>query len=171
MPRAAALCVAALLVLGCKETPPPPSTPPEVPFKAVETRDWTLQIPQDWHARSPGLYVGPDRANVLVNVRDNAQSLEALSALNLMDLRQTHADYTVLEHRKGTIGGLPAEEVMGRFTGGSGKAITQLTVVVDEGRRKAILTLSVVSRDHPNHAADFGRIVASFRFVSAASGD
>lgn len=140
-----------------------------LPFVDVQGEGWTASVPADWEEREPGIYVGPDLANVVINVRDVPLPLELLGDGVLEDMKKAHRGYQVLGQHEAGLNGLRALELHGRYDRGQ-KSITHHTVVVEGGLKKYILTLSVVTPDYPANQAIFARVIKSFKgtFVAPA---
>ncbi len=157
------------MAVGCGQCgvePAPETTPaplkPALAFKRVQGEGWSVEVPQDWVKREKGLYIGPDRANVVVSVRDVSLPIVLLPESTREDLRKRHADYEVLSEEKRKVNGLYMFEIQGRYTHG-GVPVVQHTAVYEGGTRKYILTLSVVVPDYPYNRPVFARILSTFR--------
>ena len=146
---------------GCGEKPAPPSKVETT--RTVETEHWRMKIPAHWQERKPGVYAGPDRANVAVVVREVPLPVKLLTESVKADLQRAHPDLVLDVERGLTLGDLSAYELRGRFTSRGGKAVVLHQVVVEGGARKYILTFSVLASLYPENRVDFDRITASFR--------
>ncbi len=155
--------IAALLPACGSPPPPPPQGQEAVPLHPVDGPGWRVEIPADWTEREPGLFIGPDRAHLLVTSKDNPASLTDLRLLNLLDLARAHPDFEVIAERLGRVADLPAHEITGRYTSPAGQPVVQITVLVDAGATKHVLTLASRADDFSNHDRIFQRVVGSFR--------
>ena len=147
------------------------SSEPEIPqLRRVEAAGWSLLVPEGWPQVSPGLFVGKDNVHVLVSLRENPDPLESLAELNVADLLESHADYEVLERRMGRHDGGASQTVVGRFTTLAGTQVTQMTVVVDGGKRKAVMTFAARRSQYAAAQETFLKIAASFTFIEGPDG-
>ena len=144
---------------GCNPDPPPvvPTT------QTVSGPGWTAEIPVDWQEREPGLYVGANRANLLVTVKEVPLPVALLTDSIKKDLVRQHQDIVFDVERGLNINGLSLFELRSRYTSPGGKRVVQHQLIGEGGKSKYILTLSVVEDFYPDHRADFDKITASFR--------
>jgi hypothetical protein len=161
----AALLCGALCGCGrCEEAPAPAEEEAAVsePYQEIAGAGWSASVPARWERREEGVYVGPDRANVVVSVRDVEIPLELLLEDARADLAKANAGYVLLGQHEAGLNGLRALELHGQYER-NGHAVTHHTVAVEGGRKKYVMTLSVVSALYPANQARFARIIQSFR--------
>lgn len=161
------VCVMSIPLTGCDDSPPPiastaVSVPPPVPFKIISGEGWTLEVPVDWELNDGGLWMGPDRANISVASKFYPLPLDLVTDATRADLGRGLNKFVVRSEKMGKIGRLDAYEVLSEYETPGGKTIAVTTVLVDGGRRKHLLTLTVLAADYPNDATIFRRIVQSF---------
>jgi hypothetical protein len=163
--------LAALLALGlagcdgctADRSPPPIPVEHKPTTRTVEGAGWSAEIPADWETREPGLFVGPDRANLLVVTKEVPLPVGLLTDSIKQDLLRKHPDMTFDVERGLKLHGLSVYELRGRYTSRGGRRVVQHQLIGEGGKTKYIATLSVLQDFYPDHAADFNRITASFR--------
>lgn len=164
------LLTAALVLVaacdGCAGRPDDAAAPAPAPAPQVRTVDgegWSIEVPSDWKTHEPGLYVGPDRANVLVRVKEVPLPVALLVDNIKEDLRRRHPDIAFEEQRGLKLGELSVLELRGRYTSRGGKRVVQHQLVGEGGKRKYVVTMSVVEPHYPKHRETFEKITLSFR--------
>jgi hypothetical protein len=124
----------------------------------------------DWELTDGGLWIGPDRANVSIVSKYYPLPLELITDATRADLGRGLQEFEVVEEKTGKLGELDAYEVLSRYETPGGKNISVTTVLVDGGKHKHLLTLSVLTADYPNNTRVFQRIVQSFEAPYEAVG-
>lgn len=161
--RLLGLLLACLLACDAAPPTPPPSASlgPAQGWKRVQGPGWTLDLPETWREVAPATYLGPDRANISVEVEPVAQPLDALIQPVKDDLDRVHGGIEVLREHRGRLKQLDAWELHLRFQS-HGQSVTSHTLILDDGPHKYTLTAAVLTQHYPENETTFRSIFHSF---------
>ena len=148
---AAVAALAAVIVAGVNE--------PEL--RRVDGDGWSIEVPRSWERRAPNLFVGPDRANVRVEVRAIPLPMALFTDSTRRDLHELPGYVLEREEERRRPDGLYTHTLWGRYQHNT-TPVAVVTGIYDAGEAdKLIVTLTVVAGRLPENRAWFEAVLES----------